>query len=191
MITKREKKETAINQIIDMLIILLVAGFILIYQGEAKAATVEETIYSEVCSFNPNPEENIWIYQAILYASSVYSVDPLLFTALIEQESGFNIGAVSPAGAVGLTQLMPSTAAAEGVNPYNPLENVLGGAKYLRTLLEKFDNGDRYGITNSLAAYNAGPKAVIDNGGCPPYRETINYVWSIANIYDSLLQRVN
>ncbi len=169
---------------------LLAVAIFFTFHVESEAASVEEAVYTEVCSFNPDPSQSEWIYEAIMYASAMYSVDPLLFTALIEQESGFNIGAVSSAGAVGLTQLMPSTANAVGVDPYNPLENVLGGAKHLRTLLNSFDNGNPYGVTNSLAAYNAGAQAVIDNGGCPPYGETVNYVCSIASIYNHLLNKV-
>lgn len=169
-------------------LLLAVAAFCA-FHADSEAASVQEAVYTEVCSFNPDPSQSEWIYEAIMYASAMYSVDPLLFTALIEQESGFNIGAVSSAGAVGLTQLMPSTANAVGVDPYNPLENVLGGAKHLRTLLNSFDNGP-YGVTNSLAAYNAGSQAVIDYGGCPPYGETVNYVCSIASIYDHLLSKV-
>lgn len=153
----------------------------------AEAATPEEVIYSEICQYNDNYEEAAWIYQAILYAAAVNNIDPLLYTALIEQESGFNLNAVSPMGAVGLAQLMPETAASIGINPYNPLENVIGGAMHLRTLLNSFDDGGAYGITNALAAYNAGAGAVEAYGGCPAYSETVNYVWGISNIYNRLL----
>ncbi|KHM50674.1 hypothetical protein NZ47_12070 [Anaerovibrio lipolyticus] len=166
------------------------AGFLLFAVNYSEAASVEETVYTEVCQFNPNPDQEVWIYQAIMYASAMYSVDPLLLTAVIEQESHFNISAFSPAGAVGLAQLMPSTANSIGVDPYDPLQNVLGGAKHLRTLLNSFDNGNPYGVTNAIAAYNAGSQAVIDNGGCPPYSETVNYVCSIAGIYNNLLSRI-
>ena len=80
-----------------------------------------------------NQEQTDWITNAILYASSTYSLDPLLLTALLEQESHFNLNAMSGAGAIGIAQLMPGTASMIGVDPYNPLENILGGASYLRT----------------------------------------------------------
>lgn len=186
----RKKRIIKINNLYQKIICLILAGFLFFAVNYSEAASVEETVYTEVCQFNPNPDQEVWIYQAIMYASAMYSVDPLLLTAVIEQESQFNISAYSSAGAVGLAQLMPSTAHSIGVDPYDPLQNVLGGAKHLRTLLNSFDNGNPYGVTNAIAAYNAGSQAVIDNGGCPPYSETVNYVWSIASIYNNLLSRI-
>ena len=185
--------EQVIKKIYGVTVIMLLAIFVsaAFQPAEAEAASVEEVIYSEICQFNHDPEQSSWIYQAILYSASACSVDPLLYTALIEQESGFQINAVSHAGAVGLAQLMPSTASSIGINPYDPLQNVLGGAMHLKTLLNSFDDGGPYGVTNALAAYNAGSQAVINNGGCPPYRETVNYVWSIAGIYNRLLARIS
>lgn len=101
-------------------------------------------------------------------------IRPRLLRALIRQESGNNRGAVSPAGAIGRTQLMPGTARSLGVNPYNDSQNVRGGARYLRQQLDRFGNE-----REALAAYNAGPGAVEKYGGVPPYAETRNYVRSI------------
>ena len=106
-------------------------------------------------------------------AAARHGIDPALLKALIKQESGFDPNARSPAGASGLTQLMPGTAASLGVtNPLDPAQAIEGGAKYLKQQLDAF-GGD---IAKALAAYNAGPGAVQKHGGIPPYAETQNYV---------------
>jgi soluble lytic murein transglycosylase-like protein len=109
----------------------------------------------------------------ITAAAQRHGLDPALLAGLVKQESGFNPNAVSPAGAQGLTQLMPGTAAGLGVSdPLDPAQALEGGAKYLREQLDRFD-GD---VARALAAYNAGPGAVQRYGGVPPYAETQNYV---------------
>ena len=106
-------------------------------------------------------------------AATKYGIDPKLFESLIQQESGFDPRAVSSAGAQGLTQLMPRTAASLGVkDPFDPAQNLEGGAKYLSQMIKQFD-GD---LRLALAAYNAGPGAVTRAGGIPPFKETQNYV---------------
>src|SRR3954452_15327083 len=113
-------------------------------------------------------------YDALINdAATRNGVDPALLKALIRQESNFNPNARSGAGAVGLTQLMPSTAAGLGVgDPTDPAQAIEGGAKYLRQQLDRF-GGDP---AKALAAYNAGPGAVQRFGGVPPYAETQSYV---------------
>lgn len=112
-------------------------------------------------------------------AARKYNVDPKLVAAVAEVESGGNQNETSSAGAIGVMQLMPDTAAALGVNPYDKKSNIEGGAKYLRQMLDTFD-GD---IRKAVAAYNAGPNAVKNYGGIPPYRETQNYVNKVLDIY--------
>lgn len=104
-------------------------------------------------------------------AASRHGVPEDLFLRLVQQESGWNPGAVSPKGATGLAQLMPGTAQLLGVNANDPLENLEGGARYLRMMYDRFGNWRL-----ALAAYNAGPEAVDKAGGVPNYQETMNYV---------------
>lgn len=108
-----------------------------------------------------------------------YGVDPALVDAVIQAESGYDPQATSPAGAVGLMQLLPTTARGLGVlDPYDPVQNVEGGVRYLRSLLDRF--GD---VQLALAAYNAGPGAVLRYGGVPPYPETRTYVQRVLSTW--------
>ena len=112
----------------------------------------------------------------ITAAAASNGIDPALLKGLVSQESGFNPSARSGAGAAGLTQLMPGTAAGLGVtNPLDPAQSLQGGAKYLREQLDRFGGDEKL----ALAAYNAGPGAVQKYGGVPPYAETQNYVTSV------------
>jgi soluble lytic murein transglycosylase-like protein len=111
-----------------------------------------------------------------------YNVDPKLIQAVIQVESDYNPRALSSKGAMGLMQLIPSTAERLGVrNPYSAKQNIEGGVNYLRHLLDVF-NGD---LNLSLAAYNAGENAVLRGGGIPRIPETINYVKKVRQLYDS------
>lgn len=118
---------------------------------------------------------------------SIYSdkngLDEDFVKAVINQESGFNPNATSKCGAMGLMQLMPSTAQGLGVkNAYDAEQNIEGGTKYLKGLMDRFGNDKSL----ALAAYNAGPNAVKKYGGIPPYAETQNYVKSVLGKYDRL-----
>jgi soluble lytic murein transglycosylase-like protein len=109
-------------------------------------------------------------------AAQAHGLSPSLLAALVQEESGFDPAARSPVGAMGLTQLMPATAAALGVtNPYDPVENLNGGAAYLSGLIHRYGGN----VALALAAYNAGPGAVDRWGGIPPYPETQRYVQNV------------
>ena len=112
-------------------------------------------------------------------AASKYGVDPGLVAAVAEAESGGTQEAISSAGAIGVMQLMPDTAASLGVNPYDAEQNIDGGTRYLHDMLGAFD-GD---VRKAVAAYNAGPEAVKAYGGVPPYRETQDYVERVLDLY--------
>lgn len=112
-------------------------------------------------------------------AAQAYQLAPDLLDTLIREESGYDARAVSKKGAVGLTQLMPATAKALGVDPYDPQQNIMGGAALLRHLLDAYDGH----IDLALAGYNAGQGAVAKYGGMPPYAETREYVvQNLANL---------
>ncbi|NTW05332.1 MAG: lytic transglycosylase domain-containing protein [Peptococcaceae bacterium] len=112
-------------------------------------------------------------------AANKYGLSPKLLDAVVRSESDYNIKAVSTSGAMGLMQLMPDTAEYLGVkNPFNPRENLEGGARYLKSLIDKY-NGS---IKLALAAYNAGPSTVDRYRGVPPYPETIAYINKINSL---------
>lgn len=143
-------------------------------------SSVDASIYT-----NPNVNFNKRatrdeIISMIDDTSAKYGVDAKLIKALVKQESGFNPTAKSKAGALGLMQLMPSTAKGLGVkDPLDAKQNIEGGVKYVKSLLNRFDGN----IILALAAYNAGPNAVKKYDGVPPYKETQNYVKSVLKNY--------
>jgi hypothetical protein len=113
-------------------------------------------------------------------ASRLYQVPAKLIRSVIQHESSFNPNAVSRTGASGLMQLMPGTARAMGAeNTLDPEQNILAGTKYLRQLMDKYDENIHY----TLAAYNAGPGNVDKYGGIPPFKETQNYVRKVASSF--------
>ena len=106
-------------------------------------------------------------------AAQLYRLDPRMIRAVMQTESGFNAMAVSPVGALGLMQLMPAVAAELGVtDPLDPRQNIMGGSRYLRQLLDSH----RGNVRLALASYNAGPGNVAKYGAVPPFKETQNYV---------------
>lgn len=102
-------------------------------------------------------------------------VDPDIFVRQIDMESGFNPRALSPAGAIGIAQFMPATAAGLGIDPWDPWQSLRGAARLMRSYLDRY----AWSYELALAAYNAGPGAVAKYGGVPPYPETQKYIRAI------------
>ena len=127
------------------------------------------------------PKESIPYHGIIIQVAGRYEVDPHLVRAIIFAESGFNPKAISKKGARGLMQLMPSTAKALGVqNIYDPQENIDGGVRYFRSLLDRFD-GD---VQLALAAYNAGSRHVRNYEGIPPFKATRHYIKKVLKFHE-------
>ncbi|HZO93330.1 MAG TPA: lytic transglycosylase domain-containing protein [Candidatus Baltobacteraceae bacterium] len=128
----------------------------------------------------PAPVPPAQIDSLVSQNAATWQVDPALLKAVIANESGFDANATSRTGAQGLMQLMPETAASLGVrDAYDPVQNVAGGARYLRGLLDRFGGDMRLAV----AAYNAGPGAVEKYGDVPPYAETRNYVDNVLSSF--------
>ena len=154
---------------------------------EVPTVAVENllTNYIQTKNSSLSAQEADVLAKNIIYYSYKYNVDPLVMTSLIDAESTFHKTAVSPAGAIGLGQIMPDTAVALGVNPWDASQNIEGACSYLSTQIKNFSHF-QYPVEMALAAYNAGPYAVREYGGIPPYRETQNYVSKIREKYFSL-----
>lgn len=150
----------------------------LLTKPETKVSASLYTAQANSAASHLTPRQKIG--EIVSRMSKKHGVDEKLVNALIKQESGFNPNAKSKVGAMGLMQLMPQTAKGLGVtNPMDPEQNVEGGVKYLKSMLNRY-NGN---VILALAAYNAGPGAVDRYDGVPPYKETQNYVRSILSSY--------
>jgi soluble lytic murein transglycosylase-like protein len=139
-----------------------------------------------------NPEMPNWqsrdLARRLLVNANRWRLDANMLVAIVTVESRWHTHAVSRAGAIGLGQLMPGTAALLGVDPHNPAQNLSGAARYLRGLMERFGS-HHYDLV--LAAYNAGPEAVESYGGIPPYDETQHYVVKVMSAWHSLDEMVH
>jgi len=139
--------------------------------------TAKQVISHQRASAPPTKDDNVSSLDNVIYSmAQKYGVDPKLIQQVVKAESAFNSKVTSPAGAMGLMQLMPGTATAYGVqNAYDPTQNLDGGTHFLKDLLDRFQGN----VPLSLAAYNAGPGAVEKYNGIPPYQETQAYVRKI------------
>jgi len=134
-------------------------------------------------SKTPKNDKQHFVANHIDEVSQFYGIDPKLIQAIIHVESNYNPQAISPKGAQGLMQLMPRTAKDLQVfDPFSPRDNIIGGARYLRYLLDLYQQD----TILALAAYNAGPEKVSLYRGVPPYQETRTYVQKVMQIYDRL-----
>ena len=148
-----------------------------LYQPLASGTSNFADTMKSASSYSGNSAELNVIFNA---AGNKYNLSPDLLKAVANVESGFRPDVVSGAGAIGIMQLMPGTAKYLGVtDAFDPEQNIMGGAKYLREMLDRFDGN----IEFALAAYNAGPGAVAKYGGIPPFSETQNYVPKVLSIF--------
>lgn len=148
-----------------------------------------DVIYGFVSGYQ-NPELANIITGDILRYSGEYDVDPLLCTAFLAVESGFNPIAESDTGAFGVAQLQPDTAVMLGVRIDNLHENIQGGISYFATQRQNFRKYGPWCLTYAIAAYNAGPGAIYDYNGVPPYRETQGHVEKVYNIHEYLISQM-
>jgi hypothetical protein len=129
----------------------------------------------------PGDVSSVWMEEYVDRFSRAHRLSPALVKAIIRAESGGERFAVSPKGAQGMMQLMPPTARYLNVSdPFDPVENIEGGVKYLKELLGTFGGN----LVHAVAAYNAGPAAVKKYGGIPPYKETRLYVKRVMDYYE-------
>ena len=148
--------------------------------SQVKDTPFAEKIFSS--NLTSKAQERANIDALIEQYSAKNGLDSAFVKAVIKQESGFQPKVTSHCGAMGLMQLMPATASSLGVkDAYDPEQNIAGGTKYLKGLLDRFGGNKSL----ALAAYNAGPNAVAKYNGIPPYKETQNYVKNIMSMYQT------
>ncbi len=167
------------------------AAPVLAYQRVVPATPAAIAVYSTVLR-HINPQMPRWqsqdLARRVLVNAERWRIDANMLVAIVTVESAWHTHAVSSAGAIGLGQLMPGTAALLGVNPRDPKQNLYGAARYLRGLVQRFGS-KHYSLV--FAAYNAGPKAVREYGGIPPYDETQTYVVRVLQTWEHLAKSVH
>jgi soluble lytic murein transglycosylase-like protein len=162
----------------------------LAYHRVVPATPMAIAVYASVLR-HINPDLPGWqsrdLAKRVLVNAERWRIDANMLVAIVTVESAWHTHAVSSAGAIGLGQLMPGTAALLKVNPHDPKQNLSGAARYLRGLEQRF--GRHYSLV--FAAYNAGPKAVSEYGGIPPYEETQEYVVRVLDTWAYLAKNVH
>jgi soluble lytic murein transglycosylase-like protein len=160
-------------------------------QEPIKATPATVAVYAQVLH-RINPQLPRWqsrdLARRVLTNAERWRLDANMLVAVVTVESRWRTHPVSRAGAIGLGQLMPGTAAVLGVNPSNPGQNLNGAARYLASLMERF-GPSHFDLV--FAAYNAGPKAVTEYGGIPPFDETQNYVVRVMNAWKEIAKTVH
>jgi soluble lytic murein transglycosylase-like protein len=163
----------------------------LAYHRAVPATPAAISVYATVLR-RINPQMPGWesrdLARRVLVNAERWRIDANMLVAIVTVESRWHTHAVSPAGAIGLGQLMPGTAALLRVNPRDPKQNLSGAARYLRGLMQRF-GAKHYSLV--FAAYNAGPKAVTRYGGIPPYDETQTYVVRVLDTWEYLAKSVH
>jgi soluble lytic murein transglycosylase-like protein len=160
--------------------------------GAAETPAAETNYATVLRTINPQ----LQVHESLAYARSLLAdserakLDPNLIMALVTVESSWRQTAVSRHGARGLGQLMPTTAANLGVNPWDPSQNLRGASSYLRSLINRFAGRGVNAMRDAIGAYNAGPRAVERYRGVPPYSETQRYVTKVLKQWHSLSVRV-
>jgi soluble lytic murein transglycosylase-like protein len=161
------------------------------YHRAVPATPAAIAVYATVLQ-HINPQMPGWesrdLARRVLVNAERWRIDANMLVAIVTVESRWHTHAVSSAGAIGLGQLMPGTAARLGVNPRDPKQNISGAARYLRGLMQRFGT-KRYSLV--FAAYNAGPKAVKEYGGIPPFDETQTYVVRVLDTWEYLARSVH
>lgn len=159
-------------------------------QAPLPATPTTIAVYASVLH-HINPQLPKWqsrdLARRVLVNAERWRLDANMLVAIVTVESSWHTHAVSRAGAIGLGQLMPGTAAKLGVNPHDAAQNLSGAARYLKGLMQRF-GAHHYDLV--FAAYNAGPKAVTDYGGIPPYSETQHYVVRVMSAWQHLARTV-
>jgi soluble lytic murein transglycosylase-like protein len=143
------------------------AGLVVRFEPESASPPIPQQPAARSTTVEPR--------QLVIEAARRYGLPASLVHSIARAESGFQVSAVSPKGAIGVMQLMPETARMLGADPTDPGQNIDAGARYLSALLWRYVH-DKYQVRKAIAAYNAGPGAVDRYNGVPPYRETVRYV---------------